>query len=450
MITRRAAGSVIVGSWVACIGWAVARQVNRPTEAYLEARAVRLAPGAAFYQITLGGQVLGSAGITLDTTLAGYRLTEVWNMDLARKDSVERFVYRSDAELSRSLKLRQFTINMSEAGLPRLIEAKPDNDSTWALSMRRPGSRPITLPSVELTSSGSAPGALPYRLVLEGRLNPGNSVSHPVLAAMYGTAVLDSALVTGDSTFVVADSAAWDSTSSSWQPVFLGPTRAWRLERTIFGFPAVEWIDGLGRLVQREWAFGLTLIRSPFEINYTSYQNRLRRGEVRPPEGVPGAIARVHLDGPPDSTRRELTVRLARLDGPAWPGSVAAFAGGRQSVRGDTVVVRAGTVPQALVALTRRSGAATRTDRVAHFLEAVRGAGYEARVVSGIDLSRKELPGHAWVEVLLDGEWIAVDPIYGQAPASVSLLRVVVGGSDRPLVLVPLIGSLKPTTLAIQ
>lgn len=447
MITRRTAGSVIVGSWVCCLGWAVARQVSRPPEAYLEARAVRLAPGAAFYQITLGDHVLGNAGITLDTTLAGYRLTEVWNMDLARKDSVERFVYRSDAELSRSLKIRRMAITMSEAGMARMIEAEPGNDTTWVLTMRRPAARPISLPSVALPASSSAPGALPYRLVLEGRLSRGSAVSHPVLVPLYGTASRDSALVTRDSIVSVADSAAWDSTSSAWEPVASPPSRAWRLERSILGFPVVEWIDGLGRLVRRDWAFGLTLSRSPFEINYNTYQNRLRQGEVRPPEGVPGAMARVHLDGAPDSTARELRVHVARLDGPAWPGSVAAFAGGRQSVRGDTVVVRADVVPDALIALTRRSGATTRTDRVAHFLEATRGAGYEARVVSGIDLSRRELPGHAWVEVLVDGAWVAVDPIYGQAPASVSLLRVVVGGSDRPLVLVPLVGSLKPTLL---
>ena len=57
MITRRTAGSVIVGSWVCCIGWAVARQVTRPPEAFLEARRTRLAPSAAFYQISLGGDV---------------------------------------------------------------------------------------------------------------------------------------------------------------------------------------------------------------------------------------------------------------------------------------------------------------------------------------------------------------------------------------------------------
>ena len=76
--------------------------------------------------------------------------------------------------------------------------------------------------------------------------------------------------------------------------------------------------------------------------------------------------------------------------------------------------------------------------------------GLTARAVTGVDLGRPELPAHTWAEVFAGEQWIAVDPVYGQAPASVTLLRVVVGGSDRPLVLVPLIGSLKPTTLSIQ
>jgi hypothetical protein len=113
---------------VCCIGWAVARQVTRPPEAYLEARKTRLAPGAAFYQITLGGAPMGNAGITLDTTLAGYRLTEVWNMDLTRARDVERYVFRSDADLSRSLLLRKLSLTMSEAGSPD--SSRPRRETT--------------------------------------------------------------------------------------------------------------------------------------------------------------------------------------------------------------------------------------------------------------------------------------------------------------------------------
>jgi hypothetical protein len=75
-------------------------------------------------------------------------------------------------------------------------------------------------------------------------------------------------VVTRDSTFSVADSAAWDSTASTWKPVAARAVQAWRVERTVHGFPSIDWIDAQGRLIQRDWAFGLRLVRSPFEINY--------------------------------------------------------------------------------------------------------------------------------------------------------------------------------------
>ena len=87
---------------------------------------------------------------------------------------------------------------------------------------------------------------------------------------------------------------------------------------------------------------------------------------------------------------------------------------------------------------------------MSRFVTIAASAGLAARAVTGIDLSRLELPSHTWAEVLSGDQWIAVDPAYGQAPASVSLLRIIMGGSDRPLILVPLIGSLKATTLSIQ
>jgi len=450
LITRRAAGSVIVGSWVFCIGWAVARQVRRPPEAYLEARAARLAPGAAFYQITLGGSPMGNAGITLDTTLAGYRLTEVWNMDLAGRSGTGRHVYRSDAELSRSLLLRKLTLSVSEEGSPRFIVADPGNDTTWDVTLRVPGSRPAALPSVEVPRSASAPGALPLRLALDGRLREGGSIRQPVLALLYATVDLDSARVTRDSIFAVADSAVWDSTSAAWTAVDPRPTKAWRIERTVHGFPSIDWVDGQGRLVEREWAFGVRLERSPFEVNYNMYQARLRQGAIRPPDRVSGRVSRSELPGLPNPAPHAMTVRLARADGPAWPGATEAFAGGRQWVSGDTVTIRADSVPEAVAALVRSVQSLAPGERLGGFLARAAESGLVARPVIGLDLSRLELPRHGWVEVQSGDRWIAVDPVFGQAPAAVSLLRVAVGGSDRALMLVPLIGSLRSTTLKIQ
>lgn len=447
MTTRRAAGSVIVASWLFCVGWAVARQVRRPPEAFLEARTTRLAPGAGFYQISLGGAPMGNAGITLDTTLAGYRLTEVWNMDVPGPGGGARHVYRSDAELSRSLRLRKLALSLSEAGAARMLEANHETDSTWSVTLRRPGVRPATLPRIVSPAAVSAPGALPFRLVLDGRLNGGATVAQPVLAMLFGTVDRDSVRVTGDSTFAVADSAAFDSTAGAWAPVAARPVRAWRVERTVHGLPSVDWVDGQGRLVRRDWAFGLRLERSPFEVNYNQYQAMLRRGELRPPARVPGTVSRLALPGRPDGAARAMSVRLARIDGPAWPGATQAFAGGRQQVRGDTVTITADQVPGPVADLVREVQARPPAERVARFLQAAALRRMTARPVVGLDLSRLELPSHTWVEVESDGGWIAVDPAFGQAPAAVSLLRVARGESEGPLVLVPLIGALRSTTL---
>jgi hypothetical protein len=145
-----------------------------------------------------------------------------------------------------------------------------------------------------------------------------------------------------------------------------------------------------------------------------------------------------------------MVVRLGRRDGPAWPGATDAFAGGRQTVRGDTVTIRASEVSEGIRGLVRRAWATPRQERVARFVALATESGLSARIVTGIDLGRRELPSHTWAEVLSGDEWIAVDPVYGQAPASASLLRVILGGPDRPLSLVPLVGALTPSTLSIQ
>jgi hypothetical protein len=202
--------------------------------------------------------------------------------------------------------------------------------------------------------------------------------------------------------------------------------------------------------VQREWAFGVRLERSPFEVNYNTYQARLRNGQIRLPGKVPGRVSRSELPGIPDASRRAMMVRLARGDGPAWPGATEAFEGGSQIVSGDTVTISADPVPEAVTALVRSVQALAPSERAPRFLALAAEAGIVTRTVIGLDLGRLELPRHSWVEVRSGDRWIAVDPFYGQAPAAVSLLRVAVGGSDRALMLVPLIGSLRSTPLMIQ
>lgn len=482
--------------------WLAVRQTSVPQEAFLEAATNRLAPASAFYQIVANGQPLGNAGITLDTTLTGYRLTEVWAMDLPSASGPTRHVSRSDANLSRSFKLQQQMVTLSEDKSARVIELEL-KDTAITIAGRRPGSAPET-PIVLPANSATIPGALAYRLVAERRLESGASATHPAAVPLFARIENHSVRVRDSAIQPVADSAVWDSVRSEWKPAPAIRRAVWRVDRNWNGMPVIEWVDGQGHLVRRSWAWGLTLERSPFEVNYNQYQAGLRSGAIKLPDQVPGDRARSSFEGAaPDTGITSLRVVLGRTDGPTWPGASAAFAGGRQSVAGDTVTIERtatgpGQVPGAgeyleatrgvtgfisaveqavaqagpgvdtLTALVRwvrhsvklggreapghaigaaRSRTASAEGKVRLLVELARLGGMPARPVIGVDVGQPGLPAHAWAEVWRQDRWIAVDPVYGHVPAAASLLRVAEGGNAQPLALVPLVASLRTTIL---
>jgi hypothetical protein len=56
---------------------------------------------------------------------------------------------------------------------------------------------------------------------------------------------------------------------------------------------------------------------------------------------------------------------------------------------------------------------------------------------------------HSWNESLLDGQWTAVDPTFGQLPADATHLRLVEGEALSDLLpLVELIGRIRVSVLA--
>jgi hypothetical protein len=270
----------------------------------------------------------------------------------------------------------------------------------------------------------------------------------------------------------------------------------------------VDWVDATGRLVRREHAFGVTLEHSPFEVNYTNYQAALpeRRAEDQPLV-ISGLTRLVDEASLPAASAVTLQVVVSRWDGPAWPHAVGALVGGRQRVRGDTVEITAGpkgwtdstppprprntmvmtpadasilqaAVSDALtglapggdtlgtlarwvaravqyvdtetaptgsvtVARSRRGGL---EGKVLLFVALAEMAGYPARPVYGVEVGRGHLPAHLWAEVWRGG-WESVDPVFGHAPASTSLLRIGEGATVRPLAMVTQAGGLRVRVL---
>jgi hypothetical protein len=501
---RGAVGTAIVVAWLASLGWLAARRVSEARTQPLEARGSRLAPGASFYVVRLGSEQFGTAGITLDTTPVGFRLAGTLSLDVPSDSGSARHVYREEALLTRSLRLQRLIGSMSEAGTGRTRELSA-SDSARALRLTE-GTRNETLEEFRSASGATIPGAIPFRLAASGRLRPGGVLSTIVAGTLDRTLSETEARTTRDSVFIVADSADFDARSGSWIPVPTDSARAWRVERRERGLPMIEWIDGRGRVLSREHAFGVTLTLAPFEVGYTNYQTLRRQRPRLGGSTLPGATRLAPGRRRPDSLTEEVRVAVARADGPAWPGAVQAFAGGRQVVIGDTVVIRAepprpdptppprtrnsllspgelgalrGALREALaqepldpdtlgqlsrwvahavqyldtpeapsgkmtVLRSRRGGAEGKADLLTALAEL---AGMPARRVVGVDVSDPALPAHVWVEVWRDG-WTAVDPVSGQVPASAYLLRITEGSSPWPLGMVPLIGGLRATLVS--
>jgi transglutaminase-like putative cysteine protease len=98
------------------------------------------------------------------------------------------------------------------------------------------------------------------------------------------------------------------------------------------------------------------------------------------------------------------------------------------------------SVPSALQVLEERRGDCN--EHTVLYVALARALGLPARTAAGVVYLRGRFYYHAWPEVWL-GEWVAVDPTFGQYPADAAHLRFVVGGLARQVELIRLIGRLE-------
>jgi transglutaminase-like putative cysteine protease len=98
------------------------------------------------------------------------------------------------------------------------------------------------------------------------------------------------------------------------------------------------------------------------------------------------------------------------------------------------------SVPSAAQVLESRSGDCN--EHTVLYVALARALGLPARTAAGVVYLRGSFYYHAWPEVWL-GQWVAVDPTFGQYPADAAHLRFVVGGLARQVELVRLIGRLR-------
>lgn len=500
-LTRRNIGRLVLLGWAVALAWLARREFADGSTAGMTERIRRLEPGAQYFAVLAEGRQIGTLNLGVDTLVDAVRLTEQFVLDLPVGDSTRQLARGSQYGLSRALRLRSFSRTAFGIGPAERLTASLGADSILELVDIEGQADPAGRVRLRADPEVILPGMLPYRAAFGGHLRLGESFSVPVIELGPGRVRNLRVRVAAESTFVVPDSASWDSVSARWIPATSDTLQAWRLDHELPGAPTQSWVDRGGGLLWQETAGGLTLVRSAFEIVWNNYRH-IRRGESSAwRRAIPGMTSLVAAGKRLDTNAgaREFLVQRDSLGAPA--AGLHWLVGGRQSLRGDTLRVsrdtpEAGDAAEPRMALgpawdlalrgdgmhqtaagilgraaTARDSARALVEWVARQVETdtasaafgtalnalraqrgnpdakarllvtlARASGIPARVVTGVAVLSEGVFAHCWSELWL-GRWVAVDPTFGQVPASASLIRINIGERSRPLDLLPLVAS---------
>jgi transglutaminase-like putative cysteine protease len=331
MLTARAAGIAIVAAWLVVVGWHVRREYFQSETTRLAAGARRLAPHAHAFVIRMDGAAIGMAQSALDTVPGGFAFRDETTLDVPALGDLRRAVARTRILLDESLDLRSFQFSL-DSGIGRYgAEGSMEGDSVLVLVLDAGGaperSRVRTADGILLDA------ALTLRMAASGALRRGNTFTVTVFdpSTLAGRDVV---VRVGDrETLVVADSARFED--GRWVVSVLDTVPVWRVEQGFGGVAITSWVDEDGQIVRAESPLGFTIERTHYELARQEWRSAQDRA---PAEGYGSLIEGTAIASNADLSdvveRSRLLVRLRDVD-------LAGFdlEGGRQSLRGDTLLV---------------------------------------------------------------------------------------------------------------
>lgn len=331
---RRILGTAIVLAWLGMVGWQARREYFQPELARLADAALSLAPGINFYTLTMGDLTVGQATSRLDTLPDGFELEDLMSLELPALGETGTAVARTRVKLSPALVMERFTFTLdSEVGR---FEARgtlgPDTtlnvtivsaDSEQELSFRLP--QPPVISNV-----------VPIRVAMGGRLEVGERVRLPVFdPTSLSTRTVEVQVLEHDTLFVT-DSAAIDRGTGRWTSARLDSVPAWKIAEVFGGIRVESWVDEDGRILSASSALGFSMRKTEYElVRQAQEEARLASGSAIDDDVI--LATAVQSDVPLDDVEQygELRFRLSGVDLSGFE-----LEGGRQTLRGDTLVVR--------------------------------------------------------------------------------------------------------------
>lgn len=501
---RKVLAVTIVAIWVAMVGWQVRREYFQPELTRLAEAALALAPGVSFYTIRMGERTVGQATSRLDTIPEGFVLEDVMVLDLPALGQTGSAVVRTLVRLSKALVMESFAFSLdSEVGTFR-ADGTLGADSTLHVTIDAGGSQQEI--SYRMAEPPIFSAALPIRIAMAGELEVGNTLRLPVFdPSTLATRVVEVHVLEHD-TLVVPDSAYLNPSTNRWEPAHYDSIPAWKIAEIHGGVRVESWVDHDGRVISASSALGFTMEKTEYELARQAQEDALGVATLAIDQDLILSTAiRSNTDL---GSVEEYDVLRFRLTGVELAGFQ--LEGGRQTLRGDTLIVRREnwaavepdfslpyklmdmrqeleaepliqsddpriqrearqavgrwlrdpkaaaqrltthvdrmldksvtfSVPSALQVLESRQGDCN--EHTVLYVAMARALGLPARTAVGLVYLNGSFFYHAWPEVWL-GEWVAVDPTFGQYPADAAHIRFVIGGLAQQVEIIRLIGRL--------
>jgi hypothetical protein len=508
VIRRRAmVGGAIIVAWLVGLAVLIRREYFRPQTERLAEAASRVSPGVVYYGVLQGDKQIGFASSTIDTTTSSIAVHDYFVADIPVGGKARHSAARMNVTLTRAMRMTDFDFELMTEGAPMSATGHVSGDTLLLLAIASGKTKPDTQ-HVPLSGPVLLPTTVPLALALSDLPRVGKQYDMPVFNPASMAANTVSFHVQAESSFVVDDSAAFDSTSKRWRGIRPTPIRAWQINSS--SSTAINgWVDEQGRIVETT-QLGFVLRRLPYEVAFNNWRADRRKSAVTDDRDI--------LETTAIAANKKLTGRIAQLRVRLSGVDLGGFElnGLRQRLSGDTLtittepesVVRTErTLPMAarapgdtraepliqsdnprIISLARRIvGDEKRAGRVAQrlnvwaydslkkeiafgipsalqvletrkgdcnehtqlFVALARAVGLPARIAAGLAYVDGKFFYHVWPEVLLD-DWVAVDPTFGQFPADAAHLRFVIGGVARQTELVRLMGNLKIDVLAVN
>jgi len=331
---RRALGILLVVAWLGLMGWHARDSYLQPEMTRLAQATLSLEPGTYFYAVRMGGQVVGMASSRLDTIPDGFLLEDRLSLEIQAMAAEGAATAGTTVHLSQTLQMTRFSFELSSDAGRFQASGEMQGDSLLQVVVEA-GGGPEEL-SFRVGDRPLSAAALPLRIARGGELRVGRVLRFPVFdPSTVSTRQVEVEVMERD-TIILPDSAIRDPGSGRWAGDGGRPVTAWRLKERYGGIEVESWIDEDGRMIRSSSPMGLSLERMPFELVDQERSDRLLadRGGSSPDLVFSTAIAAdAELTDLEAGDELRFLLSGVELDG-------FELDGGRQELRGDTLVVR--------------------------------------------------------------------------------------------------------------